>query len=189
MADDPITHQILLALRENARKAKPRRRVGSSVNLMPAPSPGQTYKEIVLSDGRRAIVRVPDWHDLDDLLTFINELVQEHAEILIAAKVTRNDEAEWLGKRLAAIENGNLLALIAEIDRKIVASSDIGYLAPENPEQNHIGVLGIVISKNARGIGLGTRLIELLLHLAKQVGLKVIILDMFATNTTCETSL
>ena len=44
--------------------------------------PGQVYREVVLKDGRKAVLRAPDWRDLDDSLEFINELVRERAEIL-----------------------------------------------------------------------------------------------------------
>ena len=150
---------------------------------MPALRPGQSYKEVVLRDGRKAVLRVPDWHDLDDSVAFINELVEEHAEILRTIKVSRDEEAEWLGERLAAIERGTLLALVAEMDGKVVASADINQRTPEYPEHRHVGVLGIAILKSARGIGLGKALMQSLIQLAKQTGLKVIILDMFATNT------
>lgn len=148
-----------------------------------AQRPGQTYKEVILRDGRRAVLRAPDWHDLDDFVAFINELVEERAEIPRVPKVTLDEEAGWLGRRLAAIEKGILVALVAEIDGKLVASSAVGQRIPEYSEHSHVGELGISILKTARGIGVGTALIESLIQLAKQVGLKVIILDMFATNT------
>ncbi len=150
---------------------------------MPILRPGQTYKEIVLEDGRKAVLRAPDWHDLDDFLSLINELVDEHADILRSTHSSHSEEAEWLGDRLTAIEKGNLIALVAEINGRLVASSDIAQRTPENPEHSHVGVLGIAILKNAREIGLGKVLMDSLLQLAKQTGLKVIILDMFATNT------
>ena len=149
---------------------------------MPVLRPGQTYKEIVLEDGRKAVLRAPDWHDLDDFLSLINELVDEHADILRSTHSSHSEEAEWLGDRLTAIEKGNLIALVADIDGRVLASADIAQRTPENPEHSHVGVLGIAILKNAREIGLGKVLMDSLLQLAKQTGLKVIILDVFATN-------
>jgi len=145
--------------------------------------PGQIYKEIVLGDGREAILRAANWGDFDGLLGFISELVDERAEILRPTKPSRGEEAEWLGRRLAAIEESSLAALVAEIDGQIVGSSEVEQRTPQFPEMSHVGVLGIAILKIARGVGLGTALIESLLHLAREMGLKVIILDMFATNT------
>ena len=148
--------------------------------------PGQTYREVALKDGRTAILRAPDWHDLDALLAFITELVDERAEILRTTKPSREEEAEWLGRRLASIEKGNSVVLVAEINGRLVANSEVEQRAPQFPEMSHVGVLGIGILKNSRGVGLGTVLMESLIKLAKQVGLKILILDTFATNKAAQ---
>jgi len=145
--------------------------------------PGDTYKEAVLRDGRKAVLRTPDWRDLDRLLAFIGKLVEERAEIVRTMKPSRNEEAEWLGRRLAAIEKGSLVSSVAELNGRVVASSEVEQRTPQYPELSHVGVLGIAILKDARGLGLGTILMQSLIQLSKQIGLKVIILDMFATNT------
>jgi L-amino acid N-acyltransferase YncA len=150
---------------------------------MPILRPGQTHKEVVLRDGRKAVLRAPNWGDLDALLRFISELIDERVDILRSTKPTRSEEADWLGRRLAAIEKGSLAALVTEIDGQIVASAEVGQRSLEFPEMSHVGVLGIGILENARGIGLGTALMKSLIELAKKLGLKIIILDMFATNT------
>lgn len=144
--------------------------------------PGQRYKEVILKDGRKAVLRAPDCGDLDGLLSFISELVDERAEIIRTTKPSRGEEADWLGRRLAAIEKGTLVVLVAEVDGRIVASSEVGQRAEHFPEMSHVGVLGIGILKNARGTGLGTALMQSLIQLAKQLGIKIVILDMFATN-------
>ena len=149
---------------------------------LPVLRPGQTYKKVVLEYGRKAVLRAPEWHDLDDFLALINELVDERADILRSTHSTRDEEAEWLADRLSAIEKNNLIALVAEINGRVVANSDVARRTPENPQHNHVGVLGIAILKTARGIGLGKVLMDSILQLSKQAGLKIIILDMFATN-------
>jgi len=144
--------------------------------------PGQTYKKVTLKDGRMAVLRAPDFHDLDALLAFISELVDERVEIIRTTKPSRDEEAEWLGRRLAAIEKGNSVALAAEINGRLVANCEVERRTPQFPEMRHVGVLGIAILKNARGVGLGTALMESLFELARQLQLRVVILDTFATN-------
>jgi len=148
--------------------------------------PGQIYKEVTLKDGRRAILRAPDFHDLDALLAFICELVDERVQIVRTTKPSREEEAEWLGKRLAEIEKGSLVILVAEVDGRLVANSEVGQRTPQFPEMSHVGVLGIAILKSARGVGLGTALMESLIQLAKQMNLRVVILDTFATNNIAQ---
>jgi putative acetyltransferase len=78
---------------------------------------------------------------------------------------------------------GNVIALVAEVDGRVVASSDVAQRTPQYSEHSHVGILGIVVLKNARRVGLGKELMESLLQLAKRAGLKIMVLDMFATNT------
>lgn len=145
--------------------------------------PGQRYKEVTLKDGRMAVLRAPDFHDLDALLAFISELVDERVEIIRTTKPSREEEAEWLGRRLTAIEKGDLIALVAEINGRLVANSEIERRTPQFPEMSHVGVLGLAVLKNARSVGLGKALMESLIQLAAQMSLRVVILDTFATNT------
>lgn len=155
---------------------------------IPVLRPGQTCKGVTLKDGRVAVLRAPDWHDLDALLAFIGELLDERAEILFTptTKPSRDEEAEWLGGRLTAIEKGSSVALVAEVNGRLVASSEVKQRAPQFPEMRHVGDLGIGILKSSRSVGLGTALMESLIKLAKQVGLRVVILDTFATNTVAQ---
>jgi RimJ/RimL family protein N-acetyltransferase len=50
-------------------------------------------------------------------------------------------------------------------------------------QQSHVGWLGIAILKDGRSIGLGTAMMYSMMRLSKQAGLKILILDVFATNT------
>jgi RimJ/RimL family protein N-acetyltransferase len=145
----------------------------------PVIKPGQVYSRVSLANGETAILRGPNWDDLDDLIEYINGLVEEHANITKTEKVTREAEAEWLGQRLAEIENGRMIHLVAEVAGKVVGAGEVSQL-PE--ERSHTGYLGISISKGHRGQGLGAALMQALKELSKKVGLKILIIDAFATN-------
>jgi len=125
------------------------------------------------------ILRTPRWEDLDDLMELINSLVDEKAEIARTDKVTRKDEVEWLPKVLASLEKDELFFLVAEVDRKVVASSDIHILSGN---EKHVGVLGIVLKSGFRDLGIGTEMMKTLVEQAMALGLKVLTLQAFATN-------
>ena len=125
------------------------------------------------------ILRTPRWEDLDDLMELINSLVDEKAEIARTDKVTREDEVEWLPKVLASLEKDELFFLVAEVDRKVVASSDIHILSGN---EKHVGVLGIVLKSGFRDLGIGTEMMKTLVEQAMALGLKVLTLQAFATN-------
>jgi hypothetical protein len=73
------------------------------------------------------ILRTPRLEDLDDLMKLINSLVDEKAEIARTEKVTREEEVECLPKMLARLEKDELFFLVAEVGRKVVASSEFTF--------------------------------------------------------------
>lgn len=140
---------------------------------------GRVFRKFHARDGQEVVLRTPRWEDLDDLMELINSLVDEKAEIARTVKVTREEEAEWLPKMLASLEKDELFFLVAEAGRKIVASSDIHILSGD---EKHVGVLGIVIKSGFRDLGIGTGMMKTLAEQAIALGLKVLTLQVFATN-------
>lgn len=141
---------------------------------------GEVIREFVAKDGRRVILRTLKWEDLDDLLEFINSLIEEGANILKAEKVSRDEEIEWLSNIFKRIEKGEIFCVAAEVDGRLVANSEIirgaGY-------SRHVGIIGIAIKKGFRGIGIGTEMMKTLEEYARKMGLKVLMLSVFANNT------
>ncbi|MGC8895721.1 MAG: GNAT family N-acetyltransferase [Candidatus Bathyarchaeia archaeon] len=124
-------------------------------------------------------MRTPKWEDLDDLLGLINSLVEEGAEIIRNEKVSREEEVDWLSKTLASLEKDEVFFLVAEVDGKVIASSDIH---PLRGFERHVGVLGIIIKNGFRDVGIGTEVMKVLVEQAYKMGLKVLTLTVFATN-------
>ncbi|MBS7616409.1 GNAT family N-acetyltransferase [Candidatus Bathyarchaeota archaeon] len=142
---------------------------------------GEVIREFIAKDGRRVILRTLKWEDLDDLLDYINSLVEEGANIIRTEKVSRMEEIEWLSRVLATQEKGEIFTVAAEVDGHLVANSEImrrpGY-------SRHVGVIGIAIKKGFRGVGIGTEMMKALEEHARKVGLKVLTLSVFASNQT-----
>ncbi len=132
-------------------------------------------------DGRKVVLRSVKWEDLDDLIEFINTLVEEDADILRTSKVTRNEEAEWLGRRLASIDKGELIDAVAEVEGEVIANSEVD---KRSDIMSHVGVLGIAVKQGYRGIGVGAELMKTLIEESKKAGLRILVLDHFATNKT-----
>ena len=93
--------------------------------------------------------------------------------------MTRHQEAEWLGRQLADIEKGRLIRIIADINGKVIANSQLQLL---NGVSSHVGFINIGIRQQYRNIGIGTQMLNTLITHAKQVGLKLLILSVFSTN-------
>jgi RimJ/RimL family protein N-acetyltransferase len=140
---------------------------------------GRVFRGFSSRDGREVILRTPRWEDLDDLVELINSHVDEKAEIARIERVTREDEAEWLPKMLSSLERDELFFLVADVGGKVVASSDIHILSGD---EKHVGVLGIVVRSGFRDMGIGTEMMKTLVEQAVALGLKVLMLQVFATN-------
>ena len=143
---------------------------------------GQVFRRFTAKDGKEVILRAPRWEDLDDLLDFINSLVDEGLDItdLPTKKVTREEEANWLGRRLADIENDRIIGIVAEADGRVVANSEV---ARKSGIMGHVGELGISVKAGFRNMGIGTEMMKALIAESRRMGLKVLVLDVFASNS------
>ena len=141
--------------------------------------PGEVLRRFRVKDGREVILRTPRWEDLDDLMEFINSLVDEGVDIAMKRKVTRDEEADWLGRRFAVLEKGEGLNLVAEVDGKVIANSDLDM---KSGYSSHVGEIGIAIRGGYRNIGIGTEMLKTLIAQAEKKELRILILRLFATN-------
>jgi len=141
---------------------------------------GTVLREFLARDKRRVILRTPRWDDLDDLLEMINSLVAEGADIVISEKVSRVEEIDWLARALSHLAKDEILYLVAEVDGKVVANSEISMR--RDGYDGHVGGIGIAIRECYRDVGIGTEMMKTLLEQARKIGLKVLTLFTFESN-------
>jgi ribosomal protein S18 acetylase RimI-like enzyme len=147
---------------------------------------GQLFGKFVAKSGKNVTFRTIRWEDLDSCVEFINKLVAERDEDpflgIIADKLqTRDSEAEWLSDRLVEIENGSLISVVAEVDGKLIANSEV--LGGKTSDETDHGKLGISVSKEYRNQGVGLQMMSILLDESRKAGLKTVELEVFATNS------
>ncbi|MGA2767962.1 MAG: GNAT family N-acetyltransferase [Candidatus Bathyarchaeia archaeon] len=140
---------------------------------------GKVFQELSVNDGRKVVLRTPRWEDLDDLLELVNSLVDEAAEIYRDEKASRDEEIDWRSGVLARLEEGKTFFLVAEVDGGVVASSDVN---GQRAYEKHVGVVGIIVRRGFRDLGIGTAMMRVLLEQAQETGLKVLTLSAFASN-------
>jgi ribosomal protein S18 acetylase RimI-like enzyme len=140
---------------------------------------GKILEAFSLKDGRRVVLRTPKWEDLDDLLELMNLLVEEKAEVIVDEKLSREKEAEWLSNVLLRLEKGQTFFLVAEVDGRLVASSDLHI---GKGSEKYASAVGIAVKSGFRDLALGTRVMRAIVKQAQKIGLKVLVLSVFATN-------
>jgi RimJ/RimL family protein N-acetyltransferase len=130
-------------------------------------------------DGRQVTLRTPRWEDLDDMLEFINSLVEEEAMIIMNQKQTREQETDWLAKTLVDLEKDKHMMVVAEVEGKMVGNCGLG---PRYGSWNHVGNLGIAIMEGYREVGIGQEMMKELESHAPRLGVEIIYLDVLAIN-------
>ena len=140
---------------------------------------GKIVRSFFAKDGRKVVLRTPKWEDLDDFLELINSLVEERADILRTERVSKEEEIDFLSKVLSRLEKDEMFYLVAEVDGKVVAVSEI---SKRGGYEKHVGVIGIAIRNGFRDLGIGTEIMKALVEQAQKMGLKVLTLSAFATN-------
>jgi len=131
-------------------------------------------------DGREVILRSPRWSDLDDMLELVNSLIEEGAEVNLCEPYSREEEAEWLAGLLTSIEKGDRISVVAEVEGHVIGHVEVRI---GRYYESHTGVLGIAVKRGYRDLGIGTELMRMAEELARERGLLLITLAVFATNS------
>lgn len=140
---------------------------------------GKVIRKFTANDGRKVILRTSRWEDLDDFVELINSLVEEGADITMTQKVTRDEEADWLGRTLVNVEKENVFYLVTDVNGSVVANSE---LRKKRGYSSHVGSLGIIIKKGFRDVGIGTEILKTLISRAETIGLEILTLRVFSSN-------
>lgn len=138
-------------------------------------------KKIKTKKGKEVNIRYLCEDDTKDLLELYNSLVDEKAYTIATKRLTLKEERIFVKDSLKKIENGEAIFLVAEY-----ANHVFGIVSIEKEDSailEHRGILGIMLSSNMRGQGVGTKLIECVIKEAKKfLRLKIITLRVFEEN-------
>ena len=140
---------------------------------------GTIYGSFAARDGRTVTLRAPKWGDLDEMLYFINSLVEEKAMIMMNEKQTRDSEIGWISQLLGSVEKDKMVAVVAEVDGRLVGSCEI---TPKRGYLSHLGSLGISLLAGYRELGIGQEMVLEAEKQAKRLGVEVVDLEVFEAN-------
>ena len=117
-------------------------------------------------DGTRVVFREPRRGDAPQFMRLINEVIDEPSSgIMIDRRTSLGDEKRWVAGRIEVIRRRRLVMLTAELDGIIKGNCDI---IREGWKKDHRAVLGIVVSKDLRGKGVGEELMRRTIELAER---------------------
>ncbi len=134
---------------------------------------------IVTKSGKKLMVRAPNPGDAKVVLTYINELVLEDVPILVNEKQTLEDEERYIKEALAEIEREEKIQLLVFDGEKLVGNAQVDR---GKYREKHVGVLGISIAKDFRGMGVGYKLAKAVTEKARGIGVKIVVLEYMKIN-------
>jgi len=140
---------------------------------------GTVFRRFTAKDGRHVILRAPKWSDLDDMLEFINSLVEEGANILADTKQTRESETDWLARLLTSLEKDKQVVVVAEVDGRFVGQTEV---TPKGGRSRHVGTIGIALKDGYRDVNIGSELMREAEAQSRRLGLEILQLEVFASN-------
>jgi RimJ/RimL family protein N-acetyltransferase len=126
------------------------------------------------------------WKDIRQLTNFANELVAEREVnpdlgiVSLDRRVSIEDERRYLKKVLLGVRDDEFVSIAAFVGERMVGNCDIIRRKPS--DVRHSGVLGIVILKEFRRIGLGETIVKAALRGALDIGIWLVELQVFSNN-------
>lgn len=137
---------------------------------------------IMLKNHQEVTLRHILKEDLDDIWDNYNEVIDEQLYQPSFTKVVEKlEKISWYNE----IVGYNNLCVVAELKQKI-GSAVIGQCTIHHDDweaSEHVGLLGIIIRKEFRNLGLGKRLMEFAMNEAKKNGKRKIVLGTLISNT------
>jgi RimJ/RimL family protein N-acetyltransferase len=145
---------------------------------------GRTIKKFfVVKDDRHmeVIFRFAKMDDAAEAMKFFNSLVEEKVMIGGMKKINIAKEKKWLSEGLKNSRKGHSILMVTEVNGKFAAINDISRQRAD--VNKHVVDLGIALGKEYRGVGIGRKMLETLILLArKELKAEIITLRVFGSN-------
>lgn len=142
--------------------------------------------QLKLEDDKGVVIRYPKLGDLVQMTSYINILSKEQTYILFQGnEISIKHEKDYLKKLLFDIKKKMAVQLLAFHNNQLVGITDIKM---KEHALIHEGVFGITIAKEFRGLGLGKKIMKLVIDEAvKNIPqLQVITLSVFSDNSLAQ---
>jgi len=145
--------------------------------------PGTILNKFTARDCREVILRAPKWGDLDDMLDFINSLVDEEAMIGGDKPMTRDQQVDRHADRMKDVESGRSVVIIAEADGKAVGMANA---RKRGGRLRHTAGLGVFVRRTYRSQGIGSEMMRELGTQAKNMGVEILYLEVYSISPAVE---
>ena len=137
-------------------------------------------KQIILKDGRTAILRSPRVEDAEKLLNYITKACGETDFLLRYPEewnITVEQEEAWVNRLRSSPDN---LAITCYVGEEVVGNCEIGFRT--SMKASHRATIAIGILKDYWNLGIGSAMFEAMIATAQTRGIEIIELEFIEGN-------
>ena len=134
------------------------------------------FKTLMLKDGRTATLEWLKQKDLPEVVEALNSVIREGRFLIMNNEIRdMEEERKWFERSIRA----GMRYLLARVDGRVVGGASIH---PHTDKRAHTAEYGIFIRNGYRDLGLGTALTETFVEIAREQGLEILQLSVYASN-------
>jgi len=135
------------------------------------------HKKFRLTDGREVTFKELEERDLPEVVSALNSVIREGVYLTHDEEITDMDaELKWYQDHMKAGMN----YLVARVEGEVVGGASI---EPRRGRESHVAVYGVFIKEGFRNLGIGTKLNQALIEIARKRGFKIMELAVLSSNT------
>lgn len=143
--------------------------------------PGIPITKAQTKSGKTVFIRSLSHDDTDVLLSYANDLIDEDTFVLLSGDhLTLEYEEDYVTKAVGDCRVGKKIHLLAFIEGELASSFEVRRYSLR---KSHVGEVGISVTKKFRGDGVGKLCLSALIQEAEKLGLRLLVLTCFASNT------
>ena len=143
----------------------------------------KNINSFITKTGKEIIFRYPTINDVEILKNYINKISNEKTFILFQGEqLTLESEIVWLKDKLEKISKNECIYLCAFYNNQLIGSSEVTL---KDKVKAHVGSFGITIDPDFRNLGIGKKLMDLVISesIKNIPNLKIIELEVFGNNS------
>jgi len=141
--------------------------------------PGQIIDRFHSKKNKEIILKIPKMGWEKQYQSFINSIIAEDDYIIYDESLDFEDENKFIQSELDKIKDKKGFCLTAFYQDEIIGGTTIDF---GKGRKKHVATFGIAIKEGFREEGIGTKMMEILFEYVKRTGIRLIELEVFATN-------
>lgn len=137
-------------------------------------------KQFTSKKGNTVLFRYPTREDFADMYSFACDIGSEDTTITLDHEPSKDEEHTFFDTMIRDVEKKEAVYIMAYVDSAFAGN---GRVNRGKYRHTHVGSIGISLRNQYRDEGIGTELMRSLIDEAKKLGLRLLILSCFETNT------